>query len=173
MTRKVVWGVAAVLAFTAMLALPALADEDDRGSGMRPDYGMSAGRGMGQGMMGGGMGMPPHMQAMLAELSPDKREQLRDLHFGMHRQMIAKRAEMQQARLDLAQVLSKFPLDRDAATAAFQKLNHTRREMFDLRMTARAQVQQIVGKELWEKTHAGGMGGPMGGGMGRGGHRHR
>ena len=162
------------------------------GPGMGPGYGMGYGMGPGMGPgygmgygMGGGRGMDPddmpmggwgggwgagrgHMWGVLSQLPADKREQLRAFHFSMRRQMIAKRAEMQQARLDLAQALEKFPLDRQAAQQAFQKLGKVRGEIFELRLTAMQQMQQIVGKELWEQMHSGAGFGPGGPGMGPG-----
>ena len=181
-------------AATLLVAVPAFAQDDTprgyppygMGYGMGP-MGPGMGPGMGYGMgpgMGYGRGMDPddmpmgrwgggwgggHMWALMSQLPADKREQLRSFHFSMQRQMIAKRAEMQQARLDLMQALQKFPLDREAAQQAFQKLSKARGEMFELRLTAMQQMQQIVGKELWDQMHSGpGYGPGMGPGHGPG-----
>ena len=146
------------------------------GMGRGPGWGMH-GDGMGGGMGGGmGFGMHGRMGAVLAALPPDKQKQLRDLHFTFRRQMIAKRAELEQARLDMAQALQAFPLDAKAAGAAFAKVSAARQALFQLRLSMMSQVQQIVGKETWESMHNGwgpGMGygpnpGPMGPGRGPG-----
>jgi Spy/CpxP family protein refolding chaperone len=168
--------VAAALALatiaTLALSLPALAQDDDtRGGpyGMGHGYGMGPGHGMGHGYGMGGYGMGRggwggQMGALMAQLPADKREQLRSFHFATQRQMIAKRADLEQARLDLAQAMQAFPLDHKAALAAFAKLSQARQALFELRLTAMTQMQQIVGKELWEELHTG-----PGPGMGPGG----
>ncbi|HKI96938.1 MAG TPA: periplasmic heavy metal sensor [bacterium] len=146
------------------------------GYGMGPGLGYGGGWGhMGSGMMGGGWGMMGggmgygRMGWVLSQLPADKREQLRSFHFSMRRQMIAKVAEMQQARLDLQQAMQSYPLDRSAVEKAFDKVTKARREMFELRLTAMIQMQQIIGKELWEEMRSGGYGpGPGGPGAGPG-----
>jgi Spy/CpxP family protein refolding chaperone len=140
------------------------------GMGYGPGYGMGPGMGYGMGY-GHGWGMGgPHYMAILAQLPADKREQLRAFHFSMQRQMISKRAAMEQARLDLEQAMQKFPLDREAAQKAFQTLSKLRGETFELRLTAMQQMQQIVGKDLWEQMQTGPGYGPSNGpgGPGRG-----
>jgi Spy/CpxP family protein refolding chaperone len=158
------------------------------GYGTGPGYGMGPGMGFGLsddevGMPGGmmaygmgygtGYGMEPgyQMGALLEALTPEQREKLRLSHYAMQRQMIAKRAELQQARLTLAETLHAFPLNRSKAQEAYGKVNDARRALFDLRLGAMTQMQEIVGKELWERMRSGmgvapGMGFPpgMGGG---------
>jgi hypothetical protein len=180
---------ALLLLGAVLIAAPAFADGDDaRGYGMGPGrmgygggmgpgmmgggYGMGPGM-MGGGMMGGGMGMgmnPFSMHPELAQLPPEKQEQLRKLHFSMMQTMILKRADLQVKSLALSEVMRSFPVDQKAARAQWAELNKARQEMFELRLSMMAQVQQIVGKELWERMHDGVpfRGGPYGGGPGAG-----
>jgi hypothetical protein len=122
-------------------------------------------------MMGGGMGMNPFsMHPELAQLPPEKQEQLRKLHFSTMQTMILKRADLQVKSLALSEVMRSFPVDQKAARAQWAELNKARQESFELRLSMMAQVQQIVGKELWERMHDGVpfRGGPYGGGPGAG-----
>lgn len=150
-----------------------------RGYGMGPGYGMHHGYGH---FGGWGWGWGHRMGWVLSQLPADKQEQLRDFSFSMRRQLIAKRAELEEARLDLIQAMTKFPVDKQAAQSAYDHIAKARNEMFQLRLTALMQVQQIVGKELWEQmadgrydagskaapTTPGGPGGSMGPGRGMG-----
>lgn len=145
------------------------------GHGMGPGM-MGGGYGMGPGMMGGGYGMgmmgmnPLSMHPQLAQLPAEKQEQLQQLHVGMMKAMIQKRADLQVKALDLMQTMRAFPLDQKAARKQWAALDQARKEMFELRVSMMAQVQQIVGKELWQQMHSGapyGMG-PYGGGHGHG-----
>lgn len=180
MKRTMLLGTALLLAIG--LTSLAYADRDDERDAQ--PYGPRYGMGLGPGGMGYGMGpgqggdedgeagygaMGWRMRGLMAQLPAEKREQLRAMHFAMQRQMIAKRAEMAQARLALAEALDAFPLDQKAAQAAFGKLNQFRKEAFELRLAMMAQTQQIVGKELWEQMHSGfGPGMAPGGGYGAG-----
>jgi len=168
---------------TLLLNPPAFADRDDSGSfGMGPGtmghgghhgggYGMGGGMGMGPGMMGGGMGMGPlAMHPELAQLPPEKQEQLRKLHSSMMQAMILKRADLQVKSLVLAETMRSFPLDQNTAREQRAAVDKSRKEMFELRLSMMAQVQKIVGKELWEQMHSGTPQGmrSQGGGMGPG-----
>jgi len=134
--------------------------------------GPGGGYGMGPGMMGGGMGPgmmglgPLGMHPELTQLPPEKQEQLRKLHLSLMEAMIPKRAELQVKRLALADTMRTFPLDQQAARAQRAAVEKARQELFDLRLNAMTQVQQIVGRELWDRMHTGapcGMGGFRGG----------
>jgi hypothetical protein len=167
-----------------LLTTPSFADGDDRGGysmgpgmmgqgggyGMGPGMmGQGGGYGMGPGMMGhgGGFGMGPfQMHPELAQLPPEKQEQLRKLHLGMMQAMIPKRADLQVKSLLLAETMHTFPLDQKTARDQRAAIDQARKEMFELRLSMMAQVQQIVGQELWERMHSGapyGMGSSGGG----------
>jgi len=139
------------------------------GGGMGP--GMMGFDGMGMGMMGGGMGMGPlSMHPELAQLPAEKQEQLRKLHLSMVQAMIPKRAELQVKSIVLAETMRSYPLDQKAAREQSAAVDKARKEMFELRLSMMTQVQQIVGKALWEQMHSGtptGMG-PYGGSPGAG-----
>lgn len=145
------------------------------GWGMRPAYGWGMGRRYAwgghhrHGRSGAwGWGWRHRMGWVLSQLPADKRAQLRDFSFSMRRQMIGKRAKLEEARLDLIQAMSKDPVDKLAAQHAYEHMAKVRGEMFQLRLTAMLQVQQIIGKTLWDEMAHGGYGaangpGPAGG----------
>jgi hypothetical protein len=113
---------------------------------------------------------PLAMHPELAQLPPEKQEQLRKLHSGMVQASILKRADLQVKSLVLAETMRSFPLDQKGAREQWAAVEKARKELFDLRLSMMTQVQQIVGKELWEQMHSGapyGMG-PQGGGAGPG-----
>jgi Spy/CpxP family protein refolding chaperone len=106
--------------------------------------------GGGPGMMGGG-----HM-AVLAELPAEKREQVRKLHVATMQEMIAKRSFLPELELQLRNAMHAFPIDQAAAKKARADIARIREETFQLRLATMAQMQQIVGKETWEKMHRAG-----------------
>lgn len=125
------------------------------GYGRAHGMGHSMGRGMGHSMgrrMGRGMGMG--MMHFLEELPEAKRDKLEQLKLTTGQAMMAKRFEMRKARRKLREAMQKFPLNSKAAESHWQALNNVRREMFRVRLGMMAQMQQIVGKELWDKMHS-------------------
>ena len=68
--------------------------------------------------------------------------------------MMAKRLEMRKAKRKLREAMQTFPLDRKAAESHWQAVNNARRDMFRMRLGMMAQMQQIIGKELWDKMHS-------------------
>ena len=102
--------------------------------------------------MGRGMGMGP--MHFLEELPEAKRDKLEQLKLTTGQAMMAKRFEMRKARRNLREAMQKFPLDRKAAESGWQAVNNLRREMFRMRLGMMAQMQQIVGRELWDKMHS-------------------
>ncbi len=182
-----------VLILTMGLMVPAFADSDPdessrpRGTvyGMRhhtgPGHGMGPGHwgadsddvdehlwagrpGMGHGYRRGfGPGRGFAMGTALSQLPPEKREQVRSLFMDLRRQMITKRAEVEILQLELAETMHRFPLDQRAALAKAERVRKARGEMFAVHLATMARVQQIVGKELWQRMH-----GRMGMGPGRG-----
>lgn len=164
MTRAAL--VVLALALAASLAPPAHADETDGaatgpglpgdGSGLLgavPGYSFGAG-GLPFALLGPeGLGTP--LRDVLRQLPEEKRAALRTLDFATRREMIAKAAAVAQARLDLAEIMQTYPLDRAAALDAMRKLSAAERAAFEVRLNALAQVQQLLGRELWERTRFG------------------
>ena len=103
--------------------------------------------GMGRGM---GMGMMPFLE----ELPEAKRDKLEQLKLTTGQAMMAKRLEIRKARRKLREAMQKFPLDRKATESHWQAVNNVRREMFRMRLGMMAQMQQIVGREMWDKMHS-------------------
>ncbi len=127
------------------------------GGGVGMGHGLMGGGGMGMGhglMGGGGMG-PLAMHPELAQLPPEKQEQLRKLHLSMTQAMITKRAEIQVQKLALAETMRSFPLNQKSASEQWATVAKARKDIFDLRLGMMSQMQQAVGKELWEQIHSG------------------
>ncbi|MBI4084045.1 MAG: hypothetical protein HY423_15690 [Candidatus Lambdaproteobacteria bacterium] len=126
--------------------------------------------GAGAGMMGGGMGMMGGGHtAWVADLPAEKRELVRKLQVSTMQQMIAKRSLLPELRLQLRNAMFAFPIDQSAARKARADIARIREELFQLHLATTAQMQQIVGKETWDKMHQGwGPGAGRGPGMGPG-----
>ena len=192
-----------VLILTMGLMVPAFADSDHDESSRPggPVYGMGhdtgPGHGMGPGHWGAdsddvdeplwaarpglghgyrrgfGPGRGFAMGAALARLPPEKREQVRSLFMDLRRQMIAKRAEVETLQLELADIMHRFPLNQRAALAKAEGVSKARGEMFAIHLATMARVQQIVGKDLWQRMNYGmGMGPGRGFGHGRARGKH-
>jgi Spy/CpxP family protein refolding chaperone len=129
--------------------------------------GRHGGWGGGPGMMwggpggwGGSDGFGPYSQ-----LPTDKRAQLRDLSVDTQRKVVSQQAAMEELMLTYSAAVRKFPMDREAATKAWQGMDSIRKQVFDLRLESMSKAQQILGKDLWEKAQDGwgpGRGGPRG-----------
>lgn len=129
--------------------------------------GGQGGWGGGPGMMWGGSGPWGDGDdfGTYSQVPQDKRAQLRDVAVDTQRKMVSQQAAMQELMLTYFQAVNKFPVDRDAATKAWQGMDSIRKQMFELRLDSMAKAQQILGKELWEKGQEGwgpGRGGPPG-----------
>ena len=88
----------------------------------------------------------------------------------MMQAMIPKRADLQVKALALAETMRAYPIDQKAARTQLAAMDKARSEMAEQHLSMMTQVQQIVGKELWEQMHSGvpyGMR-PSGGGPGAG-----
>ncbi len=144
-------------------------------------YGPGGGPGMmwggGPGGPGGGWGGGPGMMwgggpwgdgsdfGAYSQVPQEKRAQLRDLAVDTQRKMVSQEAAMEELMLTYFQAVKKFPVDRDAATKAWQGMESIRKQMFELRLESMAKAQQILGKELWDKVQDGWgpvRGGPRG-----------
>ena len=135
-----------------------------------PDWGgRHRGWGGSPGMMGGGPGEwgPGVDFGAYSQLPAEKRAQLRDVAVDTQRKMVSQQAAMQELTLTYYQAVNKFPVDRDAATKAWQGMDSIRKQMFELRLDSMAKAQQILGKELWDKVQDGGWGPGRGGPRGR------
>ena len=143
----------------AGLLMYAYADQEHgetRGYG----YGLGMGYGMGPGMGGMGYGMGPEMGGMApfwGKIPEDKREQITQLHFSISRAMIVKMSEVREKGIELREALNKFPVDQKAAEVQWEALNRAQDEAFKPRLGMIAQVQQILGEQLWEKMSDGQM----------------
>jgi Spy/CpxP family protein refolding chaperone len=133
-----------------------------------PGWGVRHGDwGGGPGMMRGGPGGGGGSDEFGAhsQLPTDKRAQLRDLSVDTQRKMVGQQAAMEELMLTYSAAVRKFPVDREAATKAWQGMDSIRKQMFDLRLESMSKAQQILGKDLWEKAQDGwgpGRGAPRG-----------
>jgi Spy/CpxP family protein refolding chaperone len=126
--------------------------------------GRHGGWGGGPGMMWGGP-VGPDGFGPYGQLPADKRAQLRDLSVDTQRKMVSQQAAMEELMLTYFAAVRKFPVDREAATKAWQGMDSIRKQMFDLRLESMSKAQQILGKDLWEKAQdewGPGRGGPRG-----------
>ncbi len=143
---------------------PGMMWEEGHGPGWGGRHG---GWGGGPGMMWGepgGWGDRDDFGAY-SQLPADKRAQLRDLAVDEQRKLVSQRAALQELMLTYFQAVQKFPVDRDAATKAWQGMETIRKQMFESRLESMGKTQQILGKDLWDKVHDGwgpGRGGPRG-----------
>jgi Spy/CpxP family protein refolding chaperone len=119
-----------------------------RGGGHGMEHGME------RGMRGGGRGMEHGMMPYLDELPEAQRSQVEQLHLAMRQTMLAKRLERRTAKRKMREAMDAFPLRREAAEKLFQSLVDIRRGMFQLHLDTMTQVQQMLGRELWEKMHS-------------------
>jgi hypothetical protein len=176
------WWIALAVAGVALVVAGglALAENDDQwfhrgyGPGMMWEGGMGPGMmggGYGPGTMGGGtMGMGPAFRQLPAE----KQEQLRKVQVSTLQAMVALMTDMQAKAETLQEAMGKFPIDQPAAKKAHDAVKLVQDQMFALRLSQLAQVQQIVGKDTWDTLQnqswgwGPGRGGP-GGMMGPGG----
>ncbi|MBI4082407.1 MAG: periplasmic heavy metal sensor [Candidatus Lambdaproteobacteria bacterium] len=132
--------------------------------------GPGASGGWGPGMMGvwggGGWGYPGWgagagpwggwgSAGVYGQIPQDKRNQLRDLGVETQRKWIGQQAAFEEQAAAYQAALDKFPLDRAAATKAWEAMNGLRKQMAEVRLDAMAKAQQMLGKELWEKLRAG------------------
>jgi Spy/CpxP family protein refolding chaperone len=169
MKRIAPWIIA--LALVAGTAFWAFGDDDDyRGPGNGPGWGMMGGWGGGMmGGWGGGMMGPGIMGGWGWDegLTKEQSDKLNQLQFStmtiMRNQMWANRERMQA----MQKAFSAFPIDEKAATEQWRAMNSVREEMFKLNLSTMAQAQQIVGKEKWEELQNR-WGGPGRGGRGPG-----
>jgi len=125
------------------------------------------GWGGGPGMMGGGPGGWSGADdfGAYSQLPADKRAQLRDVSVDTQRKMLGQQAAVEELMLTYSAAIRKFPVDREAASKAWQGMDSIRKQMFDLRLESMSKAQQILGKDLWEKVHEDGptgRGGPRG-----------
>jgi hypothetical protein len=98
-------------------------------------------------------------------LPAEKRTQLRELSVDTQRKMVGQQGALEELMLTYSAAIRKFPVDREAATKAWQGMDSIRKQMFDLRLESMSTAQQILGKDLWEKTQDGwgpGRGAPRG-----------
>jgi hypothetical protein len=125
------------------------------GGGMMGMMGRGGGM-MGEDMMGAGMmGASPEKLAMDPRIPQDKRSQLRDLTLAMAQGMVTKAAELQNHRLALMKAAHAFPIDQAAVKTAREGMQRAMGDMLALRMDTMAKIQQILGKDMWERLHPG------------------
>ena len=153
--------VALLLLLGAGMLMVANADQDygpRRGYGphgnMGPGMGYGMGPGMGYGMhdgMGYGMGpgMWPGMMPFWEKVPADKQKQIEQLHRSVGPAMMRKMVEAREQGQELQKIMHTFPVNQNAAEEQWGKLNQIRAEAFKLRMGLIAQMQAILGEELW------------------------
>lgn len=125
--------------------------------GAYPGWGPAFGAG---GPWGGWFGYGPASQ-----IPQDKLDQLRDLAVKTQRALVGQEAALEEAASAYWKAIETFPLDRTAASKAWEALDGVRKQMLETRLDAIAKAQQILGKDLWEKLHEGWgpyRGGPFG-----------
>lgn len=90
-----------------------------------------------------------------SQIPQDKRDQLRELTVQTQQTLISRQAAFDAARAAYWKVVETCPLDKTAATKAWETLDGLRRQMFETRLNAMVKAQHILGKDLWEKLHEG------------------
>jgi hypothetical protein len=115
----------------------------------------------GAGPWGGWFGYAPFSQ-----VPQDKIDQLRNLAVQTQRTLVGQEAALEEAAEAYWKALDTYPVDRAAATKAWETMEGVRKQMLDTRLDSMTKAQQILGKELWRKLHEGWgpyRGGPPGG----------
>lgn len=119
--------------------------------GKRGQQGMQA-----HGMAAGRHRLPKMMRRalrfMVRALSPEQREQAREIRVKMRRQMNTVRAQLKNFRLDMREILRKFPVDQDAIKAIFDQMAKLRWKLLSSRLSALAGIQNLAGKKLWDEA---------------------
>ena len=92
------------------------------------------------------------LRFMVHGLTPEQREQAREFRLNMRRQMNTAQAQLKNFRLDMREILRKFPLDQDAMKAIFDQMAKLRWKLLSFRLSALAEVQKLAGKKLWDEA---------------------
>jgi hypothetical protein len=130
--------------------------------GMRRQGGGMMGHGMGMmgggmmdgmGMMPGMMGMDPGHMAMDARIPQEKRDQIRELHLTSMQAMAVKMGELHGQHIAFMRAAHAVPLNREAATKAWQQMQKLMADMVTARLDTMAKVQEILGTEVWRQLH--------------------
>jgi Spy/CpxP family protein refolding chaperone len=135
------------------------------GGGMMPGCGMMQGRGMmGRGMMRGEMmGRHQHMMHMCLQhldLDAKQKQEIEGIRMATMKKVIRKRADMQIARLELRDLLSKDPVDMKAVAAKVKEIEGLRADIHLALITARVEVKSKLTPQQRQKMMDM-MGGPM------------
>lgn len=147
----------------AGLLIYAYADQEyapRRGYHMGPEVGYGMGPGMHDGMGYGmgpsmGFGMWPGMMPFWDKVPEEKRQQMEQMHRSIGPAMMSKMREARDKRLNLRQALHAFPMDQNAAQAKWNDLSRVQEEAFELKLGMIAQMQNILGKSLWQEMGGG------------------
>lgn len=143
-----------VLLLSALLIVPAMAQDDDQpapqadqpGFGMGPGMGMGHGMGMGRGM---GMGMRQNWADQL-DLTDAQKDQMRELRFKHQKEMIKQRADLRVARLEL-QELIRSDADRGTINSKIDEIGKLETSMEKARVANRLDMRSILTPEQREK----------------------
>lgn len=183
MTERV-RGIAVAIAAVAFgFSISAIAQPDwhyGMGSGMMGGYGAGYGTGpglmggygpgygMGPGMMGGygrGYGMPPGGWNAYGgiDLSADQRAKIAKIEQDVRTKHWALMGKMTDARYKVQELYDADKLDAAAIDQQYKTIDAVRRQMIDLSIEARNQINNILSKDQREKLRdsSRGRGGPM------------
>ncbi len=119
--------------------------------GKAPPFARGLKRGKGP-VQARGMGAELGMRSIWNQLPAEKQKQIIQLQDSNKKVMRSKMIELRKKMSGLQKATQVFPLDRKEAVKQYDIVAQTRREAFELRIGMMAQVQQLVGKELWEKA---------------------
>jgi Spy/CpxP family protein refolding chaperone len=126
------------------------------GCGMMPACGMMQGRGMmGRGMMRGEMMGGHHRMMHICMkhlgLNAKQKEEIKEIRVATMKEVIRKRADMQIARLELRDLLSKDPVDMKAVEGKVKQIEGLRADIHLALIKAKEQVKAKLTPEQRQK----------------------
>jgi Spy/CpxP family protein refolding chaperone len=126
------------------------------GDGMMPGYGMMQqrgmmGRGMMRGEMRGGHHRMMHMCMKHLGLNAKQKAEIQEIRIATMKEVIRKRADMQIARLELRDLLSKDPVDMKAVEAKVKQIEGLRADIHLALIRAKEEVKAKLTPEQRQK----------------------
>lgn len=97
------------------------------------------------------------IRLVVPKLSAEQQQQVRTLRLKRRRQMITIQAQLRNFRLDTRETLRGFPVDPNAIKPIFDKMANLRWQLWSLRLSALAEIQEMAGKKLWDEARADAM----------------
>ncbi len=137
------------------------ADDPPMGGGMmcgKMGGGMMGGGMMNEGMMGGGMHdemmeRAHHIKIMLMNLGLDEKQkaEIDSIMTGHMKDVIKKKADLQIAKIDLKNILSKDPMDMKAAESKLKEIEAIKTAMILAHLNAHQEVKSVLTPEQRKK----------------------